>query len=77
MRDTFINLAAGLVVALMAVILAFLWGVIMAIPVMLLWNYTVPFLIPTARELDFWHALTLYVLCYVLLKSTTSSKSKD
>lgn len=77
MRDTLINLAAGLVVALMAMVLAFLWGTIMAIPVMLLWDYTVPFLVPGAKELDYWHALTLYVLCNLLLKSKTSTTSKD
>jgi hypothetical protein len=77
MRDTLVNLAAGLVVALMAMIMAFLWGAIMAIPVMLLWDYTVPFLVPGAKELDFWHALTLYVLCNLLFKSGSSSKSKD
>ena len=77
MRDTLVRLAAGLVVALVATIMAFLWGVVMAIPVMLLWDYTVPFLVPSAKELDFWHALTLYVLCTLLFKSRTGSKSED
>lgn len=77
MRDTLVNLAAGLVVALMTMVLAFLWGAIMAIPVMLLWDYTVPFLVPGAKELDYWHALTLYVLCNLLFKSGASTTSKD
>ena len=77
MGDTFATLAAGLLVAFMAMVLAFLWGAVMAIPVMLLWDYTVPFLVPGAKELDYWHALTLYVLCNLLFKSGASSKSKD
>jgi hypothetical protein len=77
MRTTLVGLAAGFLVAFMAMIMAFLWGAIMAIPVMLLWDYTVPFLVPGAKELDYWHALTLYVLCNLLFKSGSSSNSKS
>lgn len=72
-----VSLVSGLLDALMFLIVSFLWAAVMAIPVMLLWDYTVPWLFPGTKGLDFWHAMTLFVLCNVLFKQGNKSKSSD
>lgn len=48
-------------------------SVIIAVPVMLLWNWLMPALFGVV-EITFLQAWGLYILCSVLLKQPTSSK---
>ncbi len=77
MRTVLGSLVSGLLAALMFLIVSFLWAAVMAIPLMLLWDYTVPWLFPGTKDLDFWHAMTLFVLCNLLFKQGNKSKSSD
>jgi hypothetical protein len=52
-------------------------AILFAFPIMWLWNYTVPFIRPGTPELDFWHALTLGMLCGSLFKASVTTKSKS
>lgn len=75
MKSLLSNMIVAAVAAILALALAFIWAAVLAIPTMLLWDYTVPYLFPGTKEIDFWHAMTLVVLCSLLFKSSVSSKS--
>lgn len=75
MKTILSNMIVAAVAAILALALAFIWAAVLAIPTMLLWDYTVPYLFPGTKEIDFWHAMTLVVLCSLLFKSSVSSKS--
>lgn len=50
-------------------------AIVLALPVMWLWNYLMPDIFGLIK-IDFWQALCLNLLCGVLFKSSSSS-SKD
>lgn len=54
-------------------------GALLALPVMWLWNYTMPYLFPQAAiaQLDFLHAWGLLILSGLLFKSSPSSSSSS
>ena len=52
-------------------------AMLFALPIMWLWNYTVPFLFHGVPELDFWHAWALGALCGILFKGSSSSSSNS
>jgi len=58
--------------------LGVLLGALMAFPTMWLWNFVLPnlFVNPVVKELDFWSAWGLLVLCGLLFKSSVSSSNK-
>lgn len=47
-------------------------ALIMALPVMLLWNAIIPDIFHLS-SIDFWQALALTALCSILFKSTSNS----
>jgi hypothetical protein len=55
------------------VILALVFGILLAFPLMWLWNYVMPYLFGL-REIDLWHAWAINVLTAFLFKSSHSSK---
>lgn len=59
------------VIVLFVVVVAVM-SVVVAYPVMLLWNWLMPELFGLAT-IDFWQALGISVLCQLLFKSTSSS----
>lgn len=77
MKTILSNMIVAAVAAILALALAFIWAAVLAIPTMLLWDYTVPYLFPGTKEIDFWHAMTLVVLCSLLFKSSVSSKTSS
>jgi hypothetical protein len=66
----FIAKALGAVVAFCG--LAILIGLIMAVPVMLLWDYVMPYVFGLP-EITIGRALALVLLCYILFGSKSSS----
>jgi asparagine N-glycosylation enzyme membrane subunit Stt3 len=53
-------------------------AVLLALPIMLLWNWLIPVLFPgegIAHVITFWQALGIALLCSCLFKSTSSSSS--
>ena len=64
----------GIVYIVGAISMMFVISAFSALPVMWLWNYTMPdiFNLP---EISFWQALALNVLCNCLFKSTNSSSN--
>ena len=63
----------GLMIGIIAVVVVM--GVIMALPVMWLWNWLCPTLFGLP-SLGFWQAMGLNVLCGILFKGSTSSCNK-
>jgi hypothetical protein len=63
---------AGIVIVAFALLFS---GLLLALPVMWLWNYTLPsiFQLP---EIGYWQAFCLYYLCGLLFK-TTMNRSTD
>lgn len=68
MKDIATGLLAAAFTAVGVLVLAFVRAAVLAIPIMLLWDYTVPYLFPGTKEIDFWHAMTLVVLCSLLFR---------
>jgi len=65
--------AAFLVVVLVVCVLA----LVMALPVMWLWNWLIPDLTRGAvTEINFWQALGLNVLCNILFRPTVNCKKE-
>lgn len=62
----------GIVVALVALVIVM--SLVMALPTMLLWNYLMPTIFGL-KTIGFWQALWLNVLCGILFKNTSVSKS--
>lgn len=60
--NTFLNI---LIYIIIAIILSFLF----AYPVMLLWNWLMPVIIPGIVKLGFWQSWGLMILCNFLFKS--------
>jgi len=71
MRDFFEE--AGSFIAF-GVVVAMVFSMIMAYPVMLLWNWLVPMILGLPA-LGFWEAWGVLVLCNLLIKSSSSSSS--
>jgi hypothetical protein len=59
----------------LAIVVACLIAALVALPVMWLWNYVMPYIFKLP-ELDFYHALAVSFLCSLLFKDSSSS-SKD
>lgn len=57
----------------LAVIIAILVAAIIALPVMLLWNYVVPEVFGL-KEINFWQALAISLLSSLLIQSSSNSK---
>jgi hypothetical protein len=72
------NLLSKVILIIVATLAtAILGAVVFALPVMWLWNYSVPSVLPGVRELDFWHALALGMLCLILFKGSSASSSSS
>lgn len=57
---------------------AFFLIVVLALPVMLLWNYLIPDLTNgRLHEINFFQALALNMLCFILFRSKTFDKQID
>jgi hypothetical protein len=54
------------------VVMVVIGALLMAFPVMVMWNYVVPEVIGW-KAIDFWQALVLSTLCGTLFKSPSSS----
>lgn len=69
---------AYVLVILGSIALVVLMGCILALPVMWLWNGVLPNLFEpgAVRQIDFWNAWGLLILCGLLFKSHSSSSSK-
>lgn len=52
------------------------YALLLGFPVMWLWNYVMPYLFHV-REIDFWHALCLTLLCGFLFKSSSTSSTTE
>lgn len=52
--------------------IVFVAGLVIALPVMLLWNWLMPDLFGLV-EVTYWQAYGLYILCTLLFKSSYSS----
>ena len=65
--------AVGLVIAAFALIIIF--GLLLSLPVMLLWNLCLVPAIPGVLEIGWLQAWGLMILCGFLFKPITSSKS--
>lgn len=63
------------VVILGMIALSAVLGLIVAFPVMLLWNWLLPTLFHFP-PLSYWQAYGVYLLCSILFRSTSSSSSK-
>lgn len=62
---------------IIAVVVVILYALLLALPVMWIWNYLMPDLFGL-KEIGFWQALCLNLLCGFLFKdSSSSSKDKD
>ena len=53
-------------------------GALLALPVMWLWNGVMPnlFVANVVKQIDFWNAWGLLILCGLLFKTSVSSESK-
>lgn len=70
----------GTALAIGGIALIVLISALLALPVMWLWNGVLPNLFATVavRQIDFWNAWGLLILCGFLFKSSsTSSSSRD
>ncbi len=70
---------SGFITFLVAILLIAVFSLILAFPVMWLWNWVMPDLAiingePLFQTINFWHALGLNLLCGFLIRGTTSSK---
>lgn len=67
------------VVLLFGLALIVVVGAMMAVPVMLLWNGVLPNLFPAGviKQIDFWNAWGLLILCGLLFKAYTPSSKSD
>lgn len=52
-------------------------ALILALPTMWLWNYAATAALAGAREIGFWQALCLNLLCGLLVRSGSASSSKS
>ncbi len=69
MKNVFLGVA--LFVGIMVI-----WAVCLALPVMLLWNWLIPFIFGLTK-IGFFKALGLTLLCNILFKSSTTVNKKD
>lgn len=65
-----------LAVALGTIVASLLLGLLLVLPIMWLWNWLVPELF-NGPTITFWQSAGLFVLCNMLLKSSTSYNSKN
>lgn len=65
---------AVLILLALGCVLAFIIAMIMALPVMWLWNYAAVDVFH-APVIDFWHAFGLNFLCGLLIRSSSASSS--
>ena len=71
-------ITAVLGVAIITFLFVLVLGAIMALPTMWLWNFVVPYISNhTMPAIGFWHAFALNVLCGILFKSSSTTKSSD
>ncbi len=73
-------IGGALLVVLGLLFIAVLYGLLVALPVMWLWNWLIPILFTTeaiTKTITFWQALGLSLLCSFLFKSAASSHSKS
>lgn len=67
--DKFIELIA---LSFLFIVVVIIVGVVVAFPIKWMWNYLMPELFGL-KEIGFWQALAMYVLCGILFKPTSSS----
>lgn len=68
------NFIAGFftTLAILALICILLGG-----PLMLLWNWTIPYIFEGIPKISFWQAIGLNLICAILFKSPTTTSKKD
>lgn len=74
------KLIAGILLALLALILLFVIGIVTAIPVYFLWNWLVPIVFVGAfvtPHITLFQAWGIAVLCGILFKGSSTTTSKD
>jgi len=64
-----------IVLFIIGVFLSVLYSLILALPVLYLWNAVIPQTFPGVRGIDFGSAWCLSLLCALLFKSSNSSSS--
>jgi hypothetical protein len=69
-------------VALFSIMFVFVFGILsallMALPVMYLWNVNLPDMFPgTVPEIGFWRAWGLAFLCRILFASQTNTRKEE
>ncbi len=72
--DTFIKIV-GVLIGL--IVIGIILSVLLAFPVMWLWNFAVVGTIAGVAPLTFWKALAMMILCTFLFKSSGSTSSKS
>ena len=74
MKDTIV---LAIALGLGGVALVVVFGAVLALPVMWLWNGVLPNLFATAviKPIDFWNAWGLLILCGLLFKGSSSSSN--
>jgi hypothetical protein len=72
--DTFMKLvgATGLVLVFLMFV-----ALVLGLPVMWLWNSTMPEIFTGLGTITFWQAVRLNILCAILFKGTSSSSSSS
>jgi hypothetical protein len=71
------TLVAGVMGTLIVVVAVLLSGLLLGFPLKWCWNYVIPHITNGAvSEIGFWHAIAMWVLFSMLLKSSTSSAKR-
>lgn len=74
-KNFMVDFITGLIVF---VIVAFFIIVVLALPVMLLWNYLLPDLTQgRLKEINFFQALALNMLCFILFRNKNFDRQVD
>jgi hypothetical protein len=66
---------AGFVIGVIGLTVVAALGLVIAFPVMILWNWLVPAIFGL-KTITFFEAFGLYALCAILFQSSSSSSSK-
>lgn len=73
MRDTFMTLTGAMALVLIFLMLV---ALVLGLPVMWLWNSTMPELF-SVTTITFWQAVRLNILCGLLFKGTSASSNSS
>lgn len=67
-----------LVVLFAFIVVVFFLMVVLALPVMLLWNYLMPEITyGKIKQIDFFQALSLNILCFILFRNKNLEKQNE